>query len=121
MPTAEIRLKVYHDAARVEIDGHMLGWFADEVSAVSAAMEHALMASHDWAEKRRLPLLSIQAQYLDDYAKVPWDKFKRATRVKCTPAGRRVVMVPGVVAKPWIKNPVFLCARKRGIDDRVTI
>jgi hypothetical protein len=111
MPTAEIRLRVYHDAVRVEIDGRMLGWFADEVSAVSAAMEHALMASADYADNRKLPELSVRSEYLDDYAKVPWVKFKRATRVNLRPGGRRVVMVPGTFGKPWIQKPTFLCAK----------
>ncbi len=99
-------MTVYNDAVRVEREDcgkkHMIGWFMDEVSAVSAATEYVLMSSAILSSLRRLPELVISSEYKSEWIKRPVVIFKRATRVKCDRGGRRVVRKPGTFGKPWI-------------------
>ena len=103
----KISLTVFHDAVRVRVDDGLvadLGWFNDEISACSAALEHVLMASAIQSWIRKLPEITIESSYKDDWSKVRTLKFSRATRVKHKADGRRVVCVPGTFNKPWVSK-----------------
>ena len=101
-----IFMSVYYDAVKLEKNdlGHrvLIGWFRDEVSAISAAVEHVLIHSAILSSLRKLPELAICTEYKDAWIKRPTLTFKRATRVKICPEGRRVVRVPGTFGKVWI-------------------
>jgi hypothetical protein len=97
-----IALTVWQDAVRVAVDGRSLGWFKDEVSATSAAMERILMSADVW--NRQLPSeITIKSEHRTDWSRAKWTDYKRATRVKFLPEGRRVVRVPGTFGKAWVK------------------
>lgn len=101
-----IFMTVYYDAVKLEkkdlARNCMLGWYLDEVSAISAAVEHVLIHSAILSELRKLPELVICSEYRKEWIKRPVLNFKRATRVKKSPLGRKVVMVPGAFGKVWI-------------------
>jgi hypothetical protein len=110
MNTARLFLTVYYDAVRLEIEqgteSQMLGWFRDEVSAISAATEHLLMASAILSCVRKVPPLLVACEYKQEWSKKTVLQFKRATRVKCDPEGRKVVRVPGSFHRPWVLEPM---------------
>jgi len=97
---------VYHDAVKLEKADLgkriIIGWFRDEVSAISAAVEHVLIHSAILSNLRKLPELIIHSEYRNEWIKRPTLNFKRATRVKISPEGRKVVRVPGTFGKVWI-------------------
>jgi hypothetical protein len=101
-----IVMNVYYDAVRLEKEDcgkrTMLGWYRDEVSAISAAVEHILIHSALLSTLRKLPEIIICAEYRQEWIKRPTINFKRATRVKKSPLGRKVVRVPGTFGKAWI-------------------
>ncbi len=102
----QLVMTVYNDAVKLETEEYgkrrMIGWFRDEVSAISAAVEHVLMSSAILSSLRRLPELVILSEYRAEWIKRPVVIFKRATRIKCDGNGRRVVRKPGTFGKPWI-------------------
>jgi hypothetical protein len=99
-------MTVYNDAVKLETEDcgrrRMIGWFRDEVSAIGAVTEHALMGSAILPDLRKLPLLTVHTSYIQEWIKRPLINFKRATRIKYGPYGRRVVRVPGTFGKVWI-------------------
>jgi hypothetical protein len=101
-----IFMSVYYDAVKLEKKDLgrrvIIGWFRDEVSAISAAVEHILIHSALLSSLRKLPELVICTEYKDEWIKRPILNFKRATRVKVNQFGRRVVRVPGTFGKVWI-------------------
>lgn len=104
-----IHMTVYEDAVKLELADHgrraLLGWFIDEVSAIGAAAEHALMQSAILSSLRQLPELVICAEYKATRTGREIPRFKRATRVKNDSRGRRIVMSPGTWGKTWVNNP----------------
>lgn len=99
-------MTVYHDAVKCEWEecGHRenIGWFRDEVSALGALAERLLIMSAILANLRKLPKLTVCSIYRDEWSKRKICEFTRATRVKYSADGRRVVMRPGAFGKPWI-------------------
>ena len=99
-------MTVFNDAVKLEEDAlfsrKLIGWFSDEVSAISAAAEHILIQSALLSDLRMLPELVICSEYRKSDCKKKPLKFIRATRVKRTQRGRRVVMVPGIWRKSWV-------------------
>ena len=104
--SVRIVMTVFHDAVKLEVQDAgrrlIIGWFADEVSALGAAGEHVLMQSAILSTLRKLPELVITCVYQDQWAKRKVLVFKRATRVKHGPHGRSVVRVPGSFGKTWL-------------------
>lgn len=99
-------MTVYHDAVKLEFEDlgrrRCVGWFRDEVSALAAIAERALMESAILSSLRKLPELHVQCEYRQEWIKRPIIDFKRATRIKYGPEGRRVVRLPGSFGKVWI-------------------
>lgn len=99
-------MTIYHDAVKLEEEDcgkrFMIGWFNDEVSAVAAIAERTLMRSAILSTLRRLPEMVICSDYKNEWIKRPTITFKRATRIKVGPDGRRVVRLPGTFGKVWI-------------------
>ena len=100
-------MTVYLDAVKLESEQfgkrRLLGWFADEVAAISAAAERAMKQSAIVAELRQLPELIICTEYLSAESGHSRVMFKRATRVKRSKLGRRFIMSPGAWGKIWMK------------------
>jgi hypothetical protein len=99
-------MTVYHDAVKLETEDcgrcRIVGWFRDEVSAIGAATEGALMSSAIVPDLRKLPSLAIYSDYINEWCRREWIDFRRATKVKHHHTGRRVVRVPGTFGKVWI-------------------
>lgn len=99
-------MTVFHDAVKLEERDagkrFLVGWFKDEVSAIGAIAERVLMQSAIMPSRRQLPELIICTEYKDEWCKRKWIDFRRATRIKHSPEGRRVVRVPGTFGKVWI-------------------
>lgn len=99
-------MTIYYDAVKLEEEDcgrrFMVGWFQDEVSALSAIVERTLMRSAIMSSLRRLPEMVICSEYKDEWSRRPTINFKRATRIKVGPDGRKVVRVPGTFGKVWI-------------------
>ena len=103
-----VLLRVFTDAAEVEVDNagqrHNIGWFRDEISALTAAAEWALMRSAVLSELRRLPELVICSQYVAAESGKKPRKYTRATRNQLGPNGRKVVRLPGSADKFWVRG-----------------
>ena len=101
-------MTVFIDAVKLEKEELssrvLIGWFRDEVSAISAAVEHVLMDSAMLSCLRQLPELVICSEYKRERTRRVIRRFKRATRVKVTPNERRVVLTPGLWGKTWIRS-----------------
>lgn len=99
-------MTIYHDAVKLEEEDcgkrFIIGWFRDEVAAVAAITERTLMRSAILSSLRKLPEMVVCSEYKDEWIKRPTIKFKRATRVKAGPYGRKVVLLPGMFGKVWI-------------------
>ena len=102
----EIILTVYLDAVKAEIVDSIkrdsVGFFRDEVSAIGAVFERVLIQSAIVPCRRRLPASTvIRCEYKSTPCCHQPRKFSRGTVAKLG-QGRRIVMLPGVSAKPWI-------------------
>ncbi len=101
MNAGTISLVVWHDAVSVEADGRPLGFFKDEVGAISAAIECILMQSSSDAHARQLPEIIVRAEYKKEWIKAKCQKFERATHVRHSRDGRKVVRVSSSWGRDW--------------------
>lgn len=102
-----ISLVVYADAVKAEVEEgpfrQLIGWFQDEVEAVSAALENLIMQSAINPACRKVPNdLAIKAEYRKMLSGRQPKEFKRGTRAKASGTERLVVMRPSALAKRWI-------------------
>lgn len=104
--TAKIILTVFDDAVKVEIDECLspvtVGWFQDEIEAVSAACERILMRSAILPDMRKMPPVWVTVEYRNKKALRERQRFSRGTVVKCGRFGRRVVALPWSSCKNWL-------------------
>lgn len=101
-------ITVWDDAAKLEIETvhrrDQIGYFRDEVNAISAAFECTLIRSAILPELRKmLPECVIQFDYRKGECGKPVTDFSRATQVRTGPLGRRVVRRPGALAYDWMR------------------
>lgn len=103
-----VLMTIYTDAVKAELQEygrcHILGWFDDEINAIAAAGERALMCSALLSDLRRLPELVIQCVYKEQDSGHGVHKFKRGVRIKHLKNRRKVVMRPGIYFKPWLRD-----------------
>jgi hypothetical protein len=101
-------LTVFIDAVKLETEDcgrrENVGWFNDEISAIAAAGERVLMGSAILSTLRKLPELVIRCEYRNEFCKRSTLDFKRGTRIKWGPQGRRVVKRPGTWGKKWLAS-----------------
>lgn len=98
-------MTVYEDAVKLESENErkIIGWFRDEVSALSAGAEWTLMRSAILAELRKLPEMVVCSRYiLKPSGKKP-RKYTRATRTRIGRLGRKVVRLPNSADKVWLR------------------
>lgn len=99
-------MTIYHDAVKCEWEEYgrreIIGWFLDEVSALGAVTERLLISSAILSTLRQLPPMAVSSQYRDEWSKRKVCEFTRATKIKYSATGRRIVMRPGAFAKPWM-------------------
>lgn len=107
MPSVTVRLTVFSDAVKTEIDSLgrciVIGWFRDEVSAIGAACEHEIMTSAILPELRKLPEVRVLSEYHVKESGHDFSRFSRGTVAKEGELGRRMVLLPGGAEKPWLK------------------
>lgn len=100
-----VYLTVYQDAVKAEVEQYLqrrpIGFFKDEISAISAACERS-MRSAILAELRRLPKVTVCVEWRPEKCGHEPEVFHRGTVCKCGQCGRRVVLLPGANAKPWL-------------------
>lgn len=113
-------MTVYPDAVRLEVKAdrpsrwinyledprpkkQFIGWFRDEVAAISAAFEFSLIRSAILPELRRLPEVVIQCEYRSVPSGKPTRKYSRGTQTRLGPLGRRIVRRPGALAHDWLR------------------
>lgn len=105
-PSITFNMTVFYDAVKLENTDCgkkiIVGWFRDEVSALAAATERALMRSSMLSCRRKLPEMCICSEYKPEFAKRGLTEFRRATRMKIKDGERRVVMRPGMFGRTWI-------------------
>jgi hypothetical protein len=105
----KILLEVWLDAVQVRLDNQPLGWwFPNEMQATAAALERVLMDSAILPDLRKLPPVTIEANYRDEFAHVKPIAYLPAVRVRYTPTGRRVVRVPGTFGKTWMEQELVV-------------
>ena len=106
MNQAQITLSVYLDACHASVSEYgvtlNVGWFIDEVDAMSAALEGIIFRSALVPELRRLPAFTVQSEYIPHRCRKPADAFRRATQSRGAPGGRRFVRLPCASYKQWI-------------------
>ena len=104
-----IYVEVFTDAAHVWIEDcgckYPVGWFQDEVSAISAANERVLIQSAILPELRRLPELRVVIEYRASKSGHRPARFFRGLRPRNGPLGRRMVLVPWGALRPWLGSP----------------
>lgn len=101
-----IAMTIYEDAVKLEVVEYgckCLGWFDDEISALIAAGEFVLIQSAILPELRRLPELVIRCEYRPSKAGKSGEKAIRGTTIRNGASGRRVVRLPGALAKAWLR------------------
>lgn len=103
-----ILVTVFDDAVKLEaqIDWKMecIGWFPDEISAITAVLERTLIRSAILPELRRLlPECTIKCEYKSEKCGKEASPFTRGTMVKRGANGRRIVRRPGALAFPWMR------------------
>ncbi len=107
----KILVTVFQDATHSEVDDlgrrKAVGWFDDEISAVSAACESLLLRSAVLPEMRRLPALEILYEYRTSKSGHQFRPFARGLRTKVTANGRGVVRRPWSEDKDWLRSRVW--------------
>lgn len=106
---SKLYLTVFTDGVKIEMDDFfkrdVIGWFVDEVSAVSAACERVMIRSALYPDLRRMMNISVECDYRNSPCNHPVLKYTRGTRIKHLRGNRRVVMTPGAGVKPWLRQP----------------
>ncbi len=101
-----INVTVFNNAAKAEAkqygNSRIIGWFRDEVSAIGAVSEWALMRSAILPGMRQLPQLTVMCEYKPIDSPHPIARFVRGTVIKTKPQERRVVLLPGAASKTWL-------------------
>ncbi len=99
-------MTVYNNAAKAEVHQYgairIIGWFRDEVSAIGAVSEWALMRSAILPGLRKLPQLTVRCEYRPTDSPHPIARFVRGTAIKLKLHERRVVLLPGAASKTWL-------------------
>lgn len=107
MESCNVFLTIFDDAVKAEVEEYLrrapLGWFRDEVCAIAAACERAMMRSAILPELRTLPKITVQCERKPGKSGHDIKRFARATVVKPGERGRRVVLLPCANEKEWIK------------------
>ena len=106
-PEVSIILTVYLDAVKTETEEsgcrRIVGWFRDEVSAISAATERIIIQSALLPTLRKIPQLSVISTYDDRATGRDIYNFVRGTKTRFDGGERRVVKTPGASAKTWLR------------------
>lgn len=101
-------MTIFQDSVKLEVSEDsrrsLIGWFEDEVSAITAAVERSLIRSAILPELRRLPEVVIRSEYKNQKAgREGISNFARGTQTRHGPLGRRIVRRPGALAHEWLR------------------